>query len=70
MLKSMSQKQYPTLMYKINFIWKDNKQKEPKSFANGSKKMLTHIQPMTHFYTPWKHHKTSGFLMFPGGIEV
>ena len=25
---------------------------------------------MFHFYTPWKHQKTSGFLMFSGGIEV
>ena len=24
---------------------------------------------MTYFYTPWKHQKTSGFLMFSGGIE-
>ena len=23
-----------------------------------------------HFYTPWKHQKTGGFLMFRGGIEV
>ena len=25
---------------------------------------------MFHFYTPWKHQKTGGFLMFPGGIAV
>ena len=25
---------------------------------------------MFHFYTPWKHQKTAGFLMFPGGIEI
>ena len=31
---------------------------------------LTHFQPMFHFYTPWKHHKIGGFLMFSGGIEV
>ena len=24
--------------------------------------MLTHFQPMFHFYTPWKHQKTGGFL--------
>ena len=28
---------------------------------------LTHLQPMSHFYAPWKHH---GFLMFSEGIEV
>ena len=24
---------------------------------------------LVSFYTPWKHQKTSGFLMFSGGIE-
>ena len=28
------------------------------------------VQPMFHFYILWKHQKTSGFLMFSGGIEV
>ena len=28
---------------------------------------LTHFQPMFHFYTPWKHQKTPGFLMFSEG---
>ena len=31
---------------------------------------LTHFQPMFHFYTPRKHQKTSGFLMFSRAIEV
>ena len=26
-------------------------------------KLLTHFQPMFHFYNPWKHQKTSGFLL-------
>ena len=30
--------------------------------------LLTHFQPMFHFYTPWKHK--TGFLMFSGTIEV
>ena len=30
---------------------------------------LTHFLPLVSFYTPWKHHKTRGFLMFTGGIE-
>ena len=28
---------------------------------------LTHFQPVFRFYTPWKHEKTGGFLMFSGG---
>ena len=28
-----------------------------------TKSRLTHSKPMLHFYTPWKHQKTSGFLM-------
>ena len=31
---------------------------------------LTHFEPMFHCYTPWKHQKTGGFVMFLGGIEV
>ena len=30
---------------------------------------LTHFVPVRSFCIPWKHQKTSGFLMFPGGIE-
>ena len=25
---------------------------------------------MFQFYTPWKHQKISGYLLFSGGIEV
>ena len=28
--------------------------------------LWTHFKPMLHFYIPWKHEKTSGFLMFQG----
>ena len=31
---------------------------------------LTHFSPMFHFYTPWIHQKTKGFLTFSGGIEM
>ena len=36
-----------------------------------SKYILTHFIPLVSFffYTPWKHQKTRGFLMFSGGIE-
>ena len=30
---------------------------------------VTHFMPLISFYTPWKHQKTSGFLMFSGDIE-
>ena len=30
---------------------------------------LTHFQPMFHFYTAWKHQKTSGFLFWGGYIS-
>ena len=30
---------------------------------------LTHFRPLLLFYTPWKHQKTRGFLMFSGGIK-
>ena len=30
---------------------------------------LTHFWPMLLFYTPWKHQKTFGFLVFSGGIN-
>ena len=31
--------------------------------------ILTHFMPLVFFYTPWKHHKTRGFLMFSRGME-
>ena len=31
-----------------------------KNFGN-SKIMLTHISPVSHFYSPWKRQKTKGF---------
>ena len=31
---------------------------------------LTHFSPVFHFYTPWKRHKTFGFLMSSGDIEM
>ena len=30
---------------------------------------LTQFTVVLSFYTPWKHQKISGFLMFSGGIE-
>ena len=30
---------------------------------------LTYFQLMLLYYTPWKHHKTFGFLVFSGGTE-
>ena len=31
---------------------------------------ITHCSPVVDFCTPWKRHKTFGFLMFLGGIEM
>ena len=31
---------------------------------------LIPLKPMAHFYTLGKYQKTSGFLMFPGSIEM
>ena len=33
-------------------------------------KLLIHIRPISHFYVPWKHQKTSGFQMFSGDIAL
>ena len=30
---------------------------------------LTNFMLLLFFYTPWKHKKPRGFLMFSGGIE-
>ena len=32
-------------------------------------KKITYFMLLVSFYTPWKHQKTTGFLMFLGGIE-
>ena len=37
--------------------------------ASSSVSLLTHFMPLVSLYTPWKHQKTSGFLIFLGGIE-
>ena len=31
---------------------------------------FAYFKPMFHFYTPWKRHKTFGFLTFLRGIEM
>ena len=30
---------------------------------------LSHFMPLVYFCTPWKHQKTTGFLMFSGDTE-
>ena len=37
--------------------------------TSSSVSLLTHFMPLVSLYTPWKHQKTSGFLIFLGGIE-
>ena len=42
----------------------------PKGFqVNVSRITLTHFIPLVSFYTPWKHRKAFGFVVFSGGIE-
>ena len=38
-------------------------------FVSEYWKALTNFMSLVSFYTPWKHQKTEGFLMFSGGIE-
>ena len=40
-----------------------------KHFLPFFSQNLTHFMPLVFLYTPWKHQKTSAFLMFSGGIE-
>ena len=37
----------------------------PSHITNGA----DNFQPMFPFYSPWKHQKTFGFLLFSGGIK-
>ena len=56
--------------------WYANKKDSSKKFKKTSfsfpeKKLnhryfFTHFMPLVSFYTPWKHQKTFGFLMFSG----
>ena len=36
----------------------------------GSLEALTHFRPVIHIYAPLKLQKTSGFLIFSGGINL
>ena len=42
---------------------------ENTSFLLVNAFCISHFMPLTSFDTPWKHQKTSGFLMFSGGIK-
>ena len=48
----------------------------PKLLATYLQLALQHlkdnrnINPLTPFYTPWKHHKTRCFMIFSGDIEM
>ena len=44
----------PTIMFEWNMIYFH---------------LLTHFRRMVSFYTPWKHQKPRGLLMFLGGIK-
>ena len=39
------------------------------SITESWSELLTYFMQLVSFYTPWKHQKTRGFLMFAGGVE-
>ena len=43
--------------------------KNKRSKFYNARKHLSHFIPLVSFYTPWKHQRTSGLLMFSGCIE-
>ena len=59
------QKQFEGTLH-LKFIWHwfdESKAHLPISL------LFTHFIALVSFDTPWKHEKTSGFLMFSGGVE-
>ena len=40
-----------------------------RSLSKNSRITLTYFMPLVSFYTPEKHQKTRGILIFSGGIE-
>ena len=64
------------LILKLHLCFKvteyNNKYTFPEFYCDdlNQKFRLTHFQPMFHFYTPWKHQKSSRFLMFSEGIKM
>ena len=48
-----------------NLVTSQEKQGESENVKPKSEKSYP-FQAMYHFYTPWKHQKAVGFLMFPG----
>ena len=58
-----------SVMNQESFYFKISKS---NTFLIRSRSMLrlTHFQSMILVYTPWKHQKSRGFLVFSGGIEV
>ena len=51
----------------LNFMCSISNYKSSDPYAKETK--LIHFMPLVSFYTPSKHQKTFGFLMFLGGIE-
>ena len=64
------EKQFPTENNIIFAALQKHLKKNQNRLSNILTRFLTHFQPMFHFYNPWKHQKTSDFLIFSGGIEV
>ena len=57
-----------TIKKMILNTWKNIKNLKPLTHAKSHASYLTYFTPLVSFFTPWKHQKISGFLMFSGGI--
>ena len=62
------------LRHSVNVVGELRKRVVGEFFFNDFSTMMvgewwtgTLVDKYNPFYTPWKHHKTSGFLMFSGG---
>ena len=55
-----------THLIQLSFLYPPESRKHQTKTSG----MLTHFQPMFHFYTPWKHQKTYGFHMFLWSMEM
>ena len=52
------------------FVREKASRAKSKTKATLKHSTLTHLSPVSHFYTPWKRQETFGFLTFSGGIEM
>ena len=69
--QSTSPKGHNRELWRIIFNYKHVWMAWVEVIYNGIIRYLsTHFSPLSHFYTPWKHQKTYGFLTFSGCTEM